>query len=346
MRIVNDMDGNNSFINPELSIVIPVQNEKNNIEPLFREIRDVLTRLAYPYEIIFVDDGSDDGSDKILEKLHLLYPWEIAVATLRRRYGKSMALSAAISVVRGEWILTMDGDGQDAPSEIPKLLEKMKEGFDMVCGWREKRCDPPSKTVPSKLFNWGTRLVSGLPLHDFNCGFKCYKKEVLESISFYGGLYRYLTLLVHQQGFAIAEVSVTHRPRINGRSKYGQLRYVQGFLDLLTAIFVTRFFSRPLHLFGTMGFFLTSVGIVIDGYLTWLWFHGYGIGSRPLLLFGNLLVVIGIQTILMGFIGEMITRFAHTGQLSFPLKRVLKVTHSNPGPIRFPDLKPTGRERT
>jgi len=313
----------NSSLRPrELSILIPVHDERDNIRPLFDEIRVSLAPTV-SYEVVFCDDGSTDGTEEVLEALHRTFPEQIRVVTLRKRFGKTEAIAAGLSIARGERILTMDGDGQDVSADIPRLLAKLDEGFDMVCGWRKRREDALPKRLTSMLFNSATRLVSGLSLRDFNCGFKLYRREALASIRLCAGSHRYLPVLIHQQGFRIGEISVGHRPRRSGRSKYGAARFHQGFLDLLSVVFITRFLLRPLHLFGTLGFLMAGIGFAIDGYLTWLWLHGRGIGNRPLLLLGNLLIALGIQIVLIGLIGEMVARFLHSGEKAYAVKRIL-----------------------
>jgi len=318
---------------PKISLIIPVFNEAESLESLFKEIQATLLSLPNSYEVIFSDDGSQDGTEKVLESLCRRFPKEVRAVTLRKRGGKAGAIAAGLSIAEGEWILTMDGDGQDVPSEIPKFLKKLNQGYDMACGWRKKRFDSLSKRLPSKLFNWATRLVSGLPLRDFNCGFKIYRKSVLDSIVLYGGLYRYLSVLVHQQGYRIAEIPIIHRPRRTGRSKYGSSRFIQGFLDLLTVTFIIHFLSRPLHFFGCVGFGMAGIGVMIDGYLSWMWFLGQTIGNRPLLLFGNLLVILGIQVVLMGLIGEMLTRFFHPKESHYFIKHVLRLDGDQQSPL-------------
>ncbi|OVE78091.1 hypothetical protein BVX98_01370 [bacterium F11] len=317
------MDNSHQNKSVQLSVIIPVHNEKACVKPLFYEIKNVLDPLSLSYEVIFSNDGSHDGTGAILEELYHQFSHSIRVVTLRSRSGKAIAISSGLSIARGRIILTMDGDGQDVPSEIPRFLSKCEEGFDMVNGWRQKRLDPFLKRFSSKVFNLVTRILSGISLKDFNCGFKLYRREALESVAFYGGLYRYLTLLVHQHGFRITEIPVAHRPRLHGSSKYGPSRLLSGFLDFVTVIFITRFLIHPLHLFGTLGFSMAGAGLLIDTYLSVLWFQGQSIGQRPLLALGNLLILIGIQVILMGLIGEMIARFLHQKEKSFPIKGIL-----------------------
>ncbi len=297
----------------EISIVVPLYNEQDNLEPLLGRIQETLSRLNRSYEVIFVDDGSTDESFQVIQRLHQSHD-RIHAVRFRKNHGKSAALAVGFQEARGEVIITMDADLQDDPEEIPNLLDKLGEGYDLVSGWKYKRHDPISKTLPSKLFNRVTCLISGIRIHDINCGLKAYRREVTESIQVYGELHRYLPVLAHWKGFRIAEIKVRHHPRLHGRSKFGAGRFVKGFLDLLTVTFLTQFTRRPMHLFGVLGLILFSIGLVINLYLTWLWIHGIGIGHRPLLFLGILLVMVGVQFLLMGLIGEMITHRDRTGQ--------------------------------
>jgi len=297
----------------EISVVVPLYNEQDNLEPLLERIRETLSRLDRSYEVIFVDDGSTDESFQVIRRLHDRHDVVRAVR-FRKNHGKSAALAIGFQEARGEVIITMDADLQDDPEEIPNLLGKLQEGYDLVSGWKHKRHDPITKTLPSKLFNRVTCLISGIRIHDINCGLKAYRREVTESIQVYGELHRYLPVLAHWKGFRIAEIKVRHHPRLHGRSKFGAGRFVKGFLDLLTVTFLTQFTRRPMHLFGVLGLVLFLIGLIINLYLTWLWIHGIGIGHRPLLFLGILLVMVGVQFLLMGLIGEMITHRDGTSQ--------------------------------
>jgi glycosyltransferase involved in cell wall biosynthesis len=292
----------------EVSIVIPLFNERDNLEPLLARLEEIMSQLNRRYEIIFVDDGSTDGSFQVLERLYAEHDVVKAVQ-FRKNHGKSAALAVGFQQASGEIIITMDADMQDDPAEISNLLEKLEEGegYDLVSGWKFKRQDPLSKTLPSRLFNRVTSLISGIKIHDFNCGLKAYRREVTDTISVYGELHRYLPVLAYWKGFRIGEIKVRHHPRLHGRSKFGGGRFIKGFLDLLTVTFLTKFTRRPMHLFGVLGLVLFLAGLVANLHLTWLWLHDVGIGHRPLLFLGILLVIVGIQFLLMGFIGEMIT---------------------------------------
>lgn len=297
----------------EISIIVPLYNEQDNLEPLLDRIVETLSRMDRSYEVIFIDDGSSDGSFEVIQRLHDRHQGVRAVQ-FRKNHGKSAALAVGFQEARGEVIITMDADLQDDPEEIPNLISKLEEGYDLVSGWKYKRHDPITKTLPSKLFNRVTCLISGIRIHDINCGLKAYRREVTESIQVYGELHRYLPVLAHWKGFRIAEIKVRHHPRLHGRSKFGAGRFVKGFLDLVTVTFLTQFTRRPMHLFGVLGLILFLVGLIINLYLTWLWLHGIGIGHRPLLFLGILLVMVGVQFLLMGLIGEMITQRDGSGQ--------------------------------
>jgi glycosyltransferase involved in cell wall biosynthesis len=231
----------------------------------------------------------------------------VRVVRLRRNFGKSAALAAGFAQAVGETVVTIDGDLQDDPAEIPRLLAKLEEGFDLVSGWKARRQDPWRRRLPSKLFNWVTGRVSGLRLHDLNCGLKAYRADVVRGLRIYGELHRFLPVLAHYRGYRVAELPVNHRPRQHGRSRYGMERYVRGFLDLLTVSFMGRYRTRPLHLFGGLGLLLGFVGFLVLCYLTVLKIGGSAIGHRPLLLLGVLLVVVGLQLFSLGLVGELMT---------------------------------------
>ena len=288
-----------------ISVVIPVRDEEQNVEPLLEELAETLDPLG-DWEAIFVDDGSTDGTFAALTHLHAERT-NVRIVRLRRNFGKAAALQAGFGQAEGDVIVTMDGDGQDDPTEIPRLLAKLDEGYDLVSGWKTKRRDPLSRRLPSKVFNGVTGRMSGLRLHDMNCGLKAYRAEVVRGMRIYGELHRYIPVLAHYRGYRVAELAVNHRPREHGRSRYGMERYVRGFLDLLTVTFMGRYSHRPLHLFGGLGLVLTLVGFVVLVYLTIVKLTGEGIGQRPLLTLGVLLVVVGIQLLSLGLVSELIT---------------------------------------
>jgi glycosyltransferase involved in cell wall biosynthesis len=289
-----------------ISVVVPVHNEERSVALLYDELRSALEPLATPWEAIFVDDGSSDGTFAALTRLHNAAD-NVRVVRLRRNFGKAAALVAGFDQARGDTVVTIDGDLQDDPAEIPRLLAKLDEGFDLVTGWKTRRRDPLSRRILSRIFNRVTSAFSGVQLHDMNCGLKAYRAEVVHGLRLYGELHRFIPVLAHYRGFRIAELPVNHRPREHGRSRYGVERYLRGFLDLLTVSFIGRYRHRPLHLFGGLGLILGAFGTAILVYLTVLKALGNAIGHRPLLMLGVLLLVIGMQFFSLGLISEMIT---------------------------------------
>jgi glycosyltransferase involved in cell wall biosynthesis len=290
----------------DVSIIIPLYNEEESLPELITKLTDVLANLKISYELWFIDDGSTDNSLKILEEYQKRNR-KIKILSFQINYGKSAALYKGFQLAGGDLVITMDADLQDDPLEIPNLIQKINSGYDLVSGWKKKRFDPLSKRIPSKFFNFITSLLTGIKLHDFNCGLKAYRKEVIKEIPVYGELHRYIPVLAHWRGYKTGEIIVKHHARKYGQTKYGISRFFKGFFDLLTVLFITRYKQRPLHLFGFLGLFSSFIGVVILSYLTILWFQGYGIGQRPLLFMGILLVIIGLQSFSLGLIGEMIT---------------------------------------
>lgn len=291
---------------PYLSIVIPAYNEEESLQALLDELREVLQSLGHPYELICIDDGSTDGSFAILQRQYAADPKHVRVIRFRRNFGKTAALSVGFKRARGDVVVTMDADLQDDPHELPKLLSKLNEGYDLVTAWREHRQDPASKTLPSRIYNGVVARLTGIQLHDFNCGFKAYRIEVVRDLKLYGDLHRFIPVLAHWQGFRATEVPIVHRPRRFGHSKYGWRRYVRGFFDFLVVLFLTRYLRRPLQLFGTLGAISFLIGIVLGLYLTYLRFFGPGIGWRPALFLDLLAIVVGVQLISMGLLAEML----------------------------------------
>jgi glycosyltransferase involved in cell wall biosynthesis len=289
-----------------ISVVVPVHDEERTVALLYDELQAALEPLDQPWETVFVDDGSTDGSFAALTRLHSAHN-NVRVVRLRRNFGKAAALAAGFAQSQGDIVVTIDADLQDDPAEIPKLLAKLDEGFDLVSGWKKDRRDPLSRRAPSKIFNWVTGRVSGLRLHDLNCGLKAYRADVLRGLRLYGELHRFIPVLAQYRGYRIAELPVNHRPREHGRSRYGLERYVRGFLDLLTVSFIGRYRHRPLHLFGGLGLVLGFLGFIVLAYLTALKIDGHAIGQRPLLILGVLLVVVGLQFFSLGLISELIT---------------------------------------
>ena len=289
-----------------LSVVVPVYNEERSVELLYDEIAAALDPLDHEWEAVFVDDGSTDGSFAALTRLHSRAA-NVRVVRLRRNFGKAAALAAGFAQACGDVIATLDADGQDDPAELPRLLAKLDEGYDLVSGWKVRRRDPWRRRLVSRVFNAVTGWISGVHLHDMNCGFKAYRAEVVRGLPLYGELHRFIPVLAHERGYRVTELAVNHRPREHGRSRYGIERYLRGFFDLITVTFMGRYRHRPLHLFGGLGLALGGIGFLICVYLTVLWFAGNAIGHRPLLTLGVLLVVVGMQFLSLGLIGEMIT---------------------------------------
>jgi glycosyltransferase involved in cell wall biosynthesis len=289
-----------------ISVVIPLHNEERSIALLHEELQAALEPLGETWEAVYVDDGSTDGSFAALTRLHAREQ-HVRVVRLRRNFGKAAALAAGFAQAAGDVVVTIDGDLQDDPAEIPRLLAKLDEGFDLVSGWKARRRDPLTRRIPSRLFNRAAGWMSGLHLHDMNCGLKAYRAEVVHSLVLYGELHRFIPVLAHEQGYRVGELAVNHRQREHGRSRYGLERYLRGFLDLLTVSFMGRYRHRPLHLFGGLGLLLGIVGSALLAYLTVVKLTGHAIGQRPLLTLGVLLVVVGMQFFTLGLISEMIT---------------------------------------
>jgi len=288
-----------------LSVLIPAFNESESLPVLHRELVQVLEKLGQPWEIVYVDDGSRDGTDRVIAGL-AAGDRRVRGASLRRNFGKSAALATGFRLVRGEWVATMDADLQDDPGELPRMIEALEGGLDLVSGWKRNRQDPLSKTVPSRLFNAVTSIVAGVRLHDFNCGFKIYRREVTDALDVYGELHRFMPALAHWRGFRVGELPVHHRPRRFGRSKFGAARFVNGFLDLMAAAFISTSALKPLHVFGRIGLAFLGVGVLIGAWFVAQWLGGEPMRVRPIMLFGAGLVMVGLQFILMGLLGEMI----------------------------------------
>jgi glycosyltransferase involved in cell wall biosynthesis len=290
-----------------ISVIVPVFDEEPTLAALAERVFDVAARHDLPViEIVFVDDGSRDGSWTRIAALAAAEP-RVRGLRLRRNFGKATALDLGIRESRGSLVVTMDADLQDDPEELPRFVAALGDGVDLVSGWKERREDPLSKTLPSKIFNWITARLSGVALRDVNCGFKLYRREIFDQVTLYGELHRFVPILAHARGFRVAELSVRHHPRRFGTSKYGARRLVKGFLDLMTVLMLTRFAQRPGHLFGGLGLVLSTVGFLILLYLSALkLFTGVSIGERPLLLLGIMLTIIGVQVLLFGGLAELI----------------------------------------
>ena len=296
----------------DISVVVPVYNEEESLPELFEWIKRVMTDHNFAFEVVFIDDGSSDGSWNIIRDLQTHHP-EVRGVRFRRNYGKSAALNKGFELAQGRVVITMDSDLQDSPDEIPELYRMIVEdGFDLVSGWKKKRYDSKlTKNLPSKLYNATTRRLSGVKLHDMNCGLKAYRKEVVKAIEVYGEMHRYIPVIAKWAGFKkIGEKVVVHQKRKYGVTKFGWERFINGFLDLISITFVTRFGRKPMHLFGALGSLLFLAGFVIAAYLAYakLFMAGYRMTERPLFYFGLLAMILGTQLFLAGFLGELVSR--------------------------------------
>jgi len=295
----------------KVSILVPLYNEEESLKPLVAEIKTALKKIDINYEIVFVDDGSTDRSLEMIKEF-VKTDNKIKFISFRKNYGKSAALQLGFKYLTGDAVITMDADLQDDPAEITNLLAKLDEGYDLVSGWKKVRHDPFIKKHSSKFFNYITRLMSGIKIHDFNCGLKGYRKEVVKSVDIYGELHRYVPVLAGWQGFKITEIVVKHHPRKYGKTKFGISRFFKGFVDLLTVIFTTRYIRRPMHLFGFMGATSFFVGFLISAYLSYDWWvNGTPLYNRPLLALGALLIVVGVQFFSVGLLGEFMVHNSH-----------------------------------
>ncbi|MGI8827742.1 MAG: glycosyltransferase family 2 protein [Chloroflexota bacterium] len=311
---------------PGVSVVIPVTDEEGSVAELHGEITAVLSELEVRGEVIFVDDGSRDGTNRILEEIYRADDC-VTVVALRRNFGKTAALLAGFEVARGDVIVTMDGDLQDDPAEVSKFLHALDSGYDLVSGWKRDRHDPWSKTLPSKVFNLVVSKTTRIPLHDFNCGFKAYRREVLTDLKLYGELHRFIPVLAYWRGYRVGEIEVRHRARRFGRSKFGTGRFFKGLLDFLKVLFLTRYMQRPLQLFGFLGLGLLSLGGAGFLYLLLLKILGHSIFREhgPLLFLSGILIVSGIQLFMLGLLGEMLRHFAFRPHDEYSVKK--RLTH-------------------
>jgi glycosyltransferase involved in cell wall biosynthesis len=299
----------------ELSVVIPVYNEEENIEPLMREIHGVLGPLGKTYEIITVDDGSKDGTFTALRKIRCMLPIVKAVR-LKRNFGQTAALAAGLAYADGEIIVLMDGDGQNDPADIPVMINVLEEGNDLVAGWRYNRKDPFfRRRLPSMLANYLISWATSVKLHDYGCTLKAMRKPVAKNLRLYGEMHRFIPAIAYERGAQVAEVKVNHRPRIRGESKYGISRTLRVVLDLLTVKFLSSYSTRPAHVFGPLGVISGLIGFALAVYLTvQKLVYRLEIGNRPLLLLAILLIFIGFQFVTMGLLGEMLARTYHESQ--------------------------------
>jgi glycosyltransferase involved in cell wall biosynthesis len=291
----------------KLSLVIPLLNEKESLSPLVKAIAASLDAASLPYEVIFVDDGSTDGSFEVIRALCGEYAGKIRAIRFSRNYGKAAALAVGIQHAAGEVIITMDADLQDDPAVIPDMVKLLDSGYDVISGWKKKRYDPITKTLPSKVWNLVTSMLAGIRLHDFNCGFKAYRAEAAKSLEIYGERHRYLPVLAHWNGYRVTEMVVPHHPRKFGKSKYGLGRGLKGIFDLLTLLFLRKYMKNPLHFFGLLGLVLGSLGAVVLAYFGVEWIVTRQMHIRPLVLLSTVAIIMGIQFISIGLIGEMIT---------------------------------------
>jgi glycosyltransferase involved in cell wall biosynthesis len=306
--------------NIDYSVIVPCLNEQESIEELFKRLSNVFQSMQSSFEIIFIDDGSTDNSWQIIENLSKAYPC-VKGFSLRKNFGKSMAFSCGFEHATGGIVFTIDCDLQDNPEEIPKFIKKLNEGYDLVSGWKKKRNDPFHKVAASRIFNFFTSRLTGVKIHDFNCGFKAYRKKVIKSLDLYGDLFRFIPAIANWNGFKVGEVIIEHTSRKYSRSKYGPNRLVRGFFDLFTILFLTKYLKKPLHFFGTVGGIILAIGFGINIYLSVLWINHQVIGNRPLLILGILMMIVGIQFVSTGLLGEMIAHFqSKLTKQNFPIK--------------------------
>jgi glycosyltransferase involved in cell wall biosynthesis len=289
----------------KLSIVVPLFNEDESLIPLANEIKKSMKTVNLSYEVIFVDDGSNDQSLRIIKSISH-QDKRFKYISFQKNYGKSAALQVGFKAAEGDVIITMDADLQDDPHEIPNLVKKLTEGFDLVSGWKKVRHDPFIKKYTSRFFNFVTSIMSGIKLHDFNCGLKAYRRDVTESMKVYGELHRYLPVLAKWNGFRVTEIVVQHHPRRYGKTKFGISRFFKGFIDLVTVVFSTRYIKRPMHFFGFFGAISFLIGLIVNGYLTYEWIAGMPLSNRPMLFLGMLLIIVGVQFFSVGLLGEML----------------------------------------
>lgn len=316
-------------VRPEVSVVVPIYNEVESLPHLLEAIATTMLAQQLSYEIICVDDGSTDGSPELLKQLAQTRT-DLRAVLLRRNYGQTAAMSAGFNYARGKAIVSLDGDLQNDPVDIPRLLAKLEEGYDLVSGWRQNRQDAAlTRLLPSKIANWIIGQVTGVRIHDYGCSLKAYRSELLADMNLYGELHRFLPALAFIEGARIAELPVCHHARQFGRSKYGLWRTFRVLMDLLTIWFMKKFLTRPMHVFGLLGLFAMFLGIVIGGYLTFVKLAlGETIGNRPLLILAVVLLLTGVQLFSFGLLAELLMRTYHESQ-GRPIYRVREVVESN-----------------
>ena len=309
----------------KISVVIPIYNEEENIKALYEELAEVLKDMKCLYEIIFIDDGSSDKSIELLEEIRE-NDSSVVVVSFRRNFGQTAAMSAGFDYAQGDIIITMDGDLQNDPHDIPEMIKKMESGYDVVTGWRFERKDPfLSRRLPSKIANWIISWITGVYLHDYGCTLKAFRKDVTSNIRLYGEMHRFIPAIASGMGISFTEIKVNHRPRMFGASKYGITRTLRVILDLMTVKFLLSYATRPLHVFGTLGFVASSIGFLMALYMTiQRQFFGISLANRPLLLLAVLLIFIGIQFITIGLLAELVVRTYHESQRK-PIYYVRKV---------------------
>lgn len=332
------MNGNNAIAAKQLSlsVVVPVFNEQESLVQLIDELKAGISPAVSKFEIILVDDGSTDQSWSVIEDLSKSE--QVSGIRLRRNFGKAAALTAGTRVATGALILMLDADLQDDPAEFPALLRQINAGFDVINGWKERRLDPWHKVYPSKVFNWMIGSLTGLRLHDHNCGLKLFRSEVAREINIYGELHRFIPVLAHARGFRVTEVAVNHRPRQHGYSKYGVRRFLRGLLDLLTVTFLTGFGRSPLHALGGIGLAFLGIGMLGLGYLSLLWFAMHlqlvtpivPIGNRPLLAYSIAAALLGGQAVSLGLLAELIVANTNRASDSYSIRETT-TSHSDQG---------------
>jgi glycosyltransferase involved in cell wall biosynthesis len=308
-----------------VSVVVPLYNEEDNVNILHERLKDVLDTLGTEYEIIYVDDGSSDRTLSLLEDIQK-GDRNVLVLSLRRNFGQTAAFAAGFDFARGDIVITMDGDLQNDPMDIPRLLDAIKD-YDLVSGWRKKRKDPfLSRRLPSMIANWLISKVTGVKLHDYGCSLKAYRRDVVKNLRLYGEMHRFIPAIASWYGVRVAEIETTHHPRLRGKSKYGISRTIKVLLDLITIKFLQSFSTKPMQFFGPMGMIFGAAGVGISLYLSIeKLFRGVNIGGRPLLLLGALLIIVGVQFVGMGLLGEMLVRVYHESQKKpiYAIKKIL-----------------------